>query len=198
MSTSFVSFCLFRCFSELRWSTWYCSSDGGWSDGNTLTLERQLCWSCGVVGIWGDGCSLCPLSTHWLIYTVFIENSFSCFAWDNRCKTQWTTASAGGAVVDNRWCCITVRMRVGSAKVEWITCDDRCGMSQWWRARNGGCVCVVGVLQVLDCGEPTGWSTRMRAQLQLCTCREDGAGDTWAKSDQVQMFFWCQREVSDL
>lgn len=167
----------------------------------TPTLERQFCWSCRVVGIWGEGCSLGPFSTHWLIYTVFIENSLSCFTWDDRCKKKWTTPSAGGAVVNSRWCCIRTRMRVGSAKVEWITCDDRCGMSQWWRGLNGGSTGVVGVLhrnQVLDCVEPTGWSTRVRAQLQLCTCREEGAGETWAKSDQVQMFYWRQHQVSDL
>lgn len=105
--TSFVSFCL---FPELRRSPRCCSCDRGWSDGNTLTLERQLCWSRGAVGIWGDGCSLCPFSAHWLIDTVFMENSLSCFTWDDRCKTKWTTASAGGAVVNNRWCCVALRL----------------------------------------------------------------------------------------
>lgn len=105
--TSFVSFCL---FPELRRSPRCCSCDRGWSDGNTLTLERQLCWSRGAVGIWGDGCSLCPFSAHWLIDTVFMENSLSCFTWDDRCKTKWTTASAGGAVVNNRWRCVALRL----------------------------------------------------------------------------------------
>lgn len=81
-------------------------------------------------------------------------------------------------------------------KAECITCDDRGWMRAWWRGLEGG-TADVGVLhrdQVLNCGEATGWSTRMRAQLQLCTCRED----TRAKSDLVQMLFWCQHEVSDL
>lgn len=185
----FVSFCLFL---ELRRSTWCCSSDRGRSDENTLTLERQFCWSCRVVGIWGDGCSLCPFSTHWLIDTVFIEDSLSCFTWDDRCKTKWTTASAGGAVVNNRWCCMT--------EDEGRLCKGRVD-NLWWQ------VWSEPVMEGSECGcSPQGsglglWWTHWLIYQDESTAsalQGGGAGDTWAKSEQVQMFSWCQREVSDL
>lgn len=59
------------------------------ADENTLTLEGQLCWSCGAVGVWGGGRCLGrsrPASSH--RYTVCFENSLSCFTRDHSWKTD--------------------------------------------------------------------------------------------------------------
>lgn len=83
-----VSFVWSLCFSELRWPTWCCSSDADWSNENTLTVDGLCCWSSGAVGVWEGGCSLHPVSSHWYIYTVVIENSLGRFTWDDSCKTD--------------------------------------------------------------------------------------------------------------
>lgn len=52
------------------------------TEENTLTLEGQLCWSCGAVEVRGGGCSRGrwrPAPGHRYTHTVCFENSLSCF-----------------------------------------------------------------------------------------------------------------------
>lgn len=75
---------LLGCSSELSWPPAGRTQTGD----NRLTLEGQLCWSCGAAGVWGGGCRLHPASSHRHIYTVCFENSLSSFTWGHSWKTD--------------------------------------------------------------------------------------------------------------